>query len=246
MIPSNVRVYPTGAVARMMCERIASHSEKAMVARGRFSICLSGGTTPRATYELLATNEFTSMMDWSQTTIFFGDERCVPPNHRDSNYRMAKESLLGYVPVPVTNVHRIQGELPPQDAAEQYEQVLRAHFQKRLGLQKPRFDLLLLGIGTDGHTASLFPGTVALQEQQKWVTAYHVPKLDAWRVTLTYPALNSAANVLIWATGIEKADAVQKVFQGPKQPDVLPIQGIQPTEGTVNWILDEAAASKIK
>jgi 6-phosphogluconolactonase len=240
------RVYNnSGTLARAAAERIAQIAEHALSARGRFIVCLAGGSTPRATYEVLAAPEYGAMIDWTQTHVFFGDERCVPPTDRESNYRTARDTLLSHVPVSLGNVHRIHGEMEPPAAAEQYEREMREFFQKRLGQQKPRFDLLLLGMGTDGHTASLFPGTPILREKEKWVAAHRVEKLGAWRVSLTFPALNAAANVLILVTGKDKSETLYRVFKDPPRPDFLPVQGIQPEDGSLIWMLDEAANSKL-
>src|SRR5690606_983517 len=174
---------------------------------------------------------------------FWGDERTVPPDHPDSNYRMAKEALLDFVALPASNVHRISGELEPARAAAEYEQTLRSFFAKRAG--KTRFDLILLGMGDDGHTASLFPDTEALNETERLVVANHVPKLDTWRITLTAPIINDAAHVAFLVAGAGKAAVLKRVLQGPRQPHKLPSQLIQPVDGELVWLLDKAAASEL-
>lgn len=241
------RIYNnTGTLARAAAERIALIAEHALSARGRFTICLAGGSTPLSTYEILALPEYGSMIDWNQTHVFFGDERCVPPTDRESNYRAARETLLSHVPVPLGNIHRIHGEIDPSAAAENYEREMRDFFQKRLNQAKPRFDVVLLGMGADGHTASLFPGTPILREKEKWVAAHRVEKLGAWRVSMTFPALNAAANILVLVSGKDKAETLARVFNDPPRPDFLPVQGIKPEDGSLIWLLDEAAHSKLE
>ncbi|MBC7814247.1 MAG: 6-phosphogluconolactonase, partial [Burkholderiales bacterium] len=207
---AEIRVFAGGlTMMRAAAEYVVSVAEAAMSTRGHFSIALSGGATPKALYELLATDEFTRYIDWSFVRVFWGDERCVAPDHYDSNYRMAKDTLLEYVRIPVGNIYRIRGEYDPQTAADEYEKSLRSYFlrgTRPLSERQPRFDLVLLGIGEDGHTASLFPGTEALNEEVRWVSANYVEQLDTWRVTLTPSALNAAANVLFLVTGAKKAE----------------------------------------
>ena len=242
----DVRVYPnTGLLYRAVAERFVSISERALAARGRFVICLAGGSTPRGVYELLTTQEYTSQIDWNNAYIFWGDERSVPPESVDSNARMARETLLNHVPVPVNHIYRIHGELPPVQAAEQYDRTLRDFFRNRMSIDKPRFDLVLLGMGADGHTASLFPGTSALREQERWVVANHVPSLNTWRITLTASALNAAANILFLVAGAGKAAMVKSVLEGPDDPVSLPSQLIAPENGALIWMLDEPAAARL-
>ena len=204
-----------------------------------FSLFLSGGSTPKALYELLASPEYRDQLNWSKVGIYFGDERAVPPDHPDSNYLMAHQAMLSKLPMPEPNIHRMRGEIAPEAAAVEYGQMLKARFAER----KP--DLILLGMGDDGHTASLFPGTAALTEEHHRCVANFVPKMDTWRITLTYSFLNSAHHVLIMLAGAGKADRLKEVLEGPNDPHRLPIQGIHPEHGTVTWLLDEAAASKL-
>jgi 6-phosphogluconolactonase len=229
------------ALLRAVAERIVVLAKGMIAAQGQFSIGLSGGSTPRPLFELLATNEFASRLDWANIHVFWGDERAVPPDHADSNYRMTREALLDHVDLPETNIHRIRGEIDPVQAAAEYEQVLRVFFDQAAKL--PRFDLLLLGMGSDGHTASLFPGTDALREKTRWVRANYVPKLDAWRITLTLPAINAAAQVWFLVAGQSKAETLQAVLHGPRQPQIYPAQLVQPDEGELAWLVDAAAAS---
>lgn len=232
------------ALAQRAADQFAGLAEYAIRKRGRFVVALSGGSTPKAMNALLAAPPYAEQIDWSQVFVFWGDERCVPPEHTESNYRMARETLLQLVPVPDVNVHRIQGELAPERAARAYEDELRAFF----GAAAPRFDLLLLGLGDDGHTASLFPGTPGVHERQRWaVPVKHdsppLPLVD--RVTLTPPVLNAAANVTFLAAGAGKAERLQQVLRDPYNPDRLPAQVVRPKDGKLLWLVDEAAGSKI-
>ncbi|MCL4876744.1 MAG: 6-phosphogluconolactonase [Anaerolineae bacterium] len=216
---------------------------RAATQRGdRFSVALSGGSTPESLYALLATEAYASRVDWPMVHLFWGDERCVPPDHIDSNYRMAQHAFIKSVPIPVENVHRIPAERPPEEAARLYERELRQFFG---GMEWPRFDLILLGIGDDGHTASLFPHSPALQVTDQWVAENYIEKLDVWRVTLTAPAINAAANIAFMAIGEKKAGRIYEVTQGSYQPDSLPAQLIQPTNGKLVWLVDEAAGSLV-
>jgi 6-phosphogluconolactonase len=197
-------------------------------------VALAGGSTPTAMYRLLATPTYRERIDWPRVEIYFGDERCVPPDHADSNYRMARAALLDHVPLAAHHVHRIPGERHPTEAAVAYEQILR-----RVG-ERPRLDLVLLGMGADGHTASLFPGTPVLDERQALAAAVYVDKLDSWRVTLTAPLLSAAAHVLITVVGAEKADALALALAGPS--GAVPIQLVRAVEQ--RWLVDKAAAQK--
>lgn len=240
---AEVRVYAeASALARAAAENFVALSADAVRAHGRFAVALSGGSTPKTMYSLLATSEFAARLDWTRVHIFWGDERCVPPEHPDSNYRMAREALLDRVPIPAGNVYRIQGELEPADAADDYERALQAFFTRR----QPRLDLILLGMGEDGHTASLFPGTAVIHEQTRGVVAHYVEKLRAWRVTLTPVVINAAANVTFVVSGAGKAERLSQVLTGPYQPDVLPSQIVQPAEGRLLWLLDADAAVQLK
>jgi 6-phosphogluconolactonase len=229
-------------LADAAARHIVTQAEVAAAARGRFSLVLSGGSTPRLLHQRFASADLRDQVDWSAVHVFWGDERAVPPDHADSNYRMARETLLDHVPLPDANIHRIRAELLPVEAAAAYEAELRAFF---IGMDVPRFDLVLLGMGDDGHTASLFPGTAAIHEMQHWVAAYKVGKLGAWRITLTPPAINAAAQIVFLVAGANKADRLKQVLQGPKQPDQLPSQIVQPASGDLLWLVDEAAAAAL-
>jgi len=248
---AEIRTYPDAAsLARAAAEHFVTLTTAAIATHGQFVVVLSGGSTPRATYTLLASDEFAGRVDWPRVHIFWGDERCVPPDHPESNYRMARETLLDHVPLPTRNVHRLPDEMEPEQAAGEYERTLRSFFaQQPRGKETrddgptPRFDLVLLGMGEDGHTASLFHGTAALHEQTRWVVAHYVDKLSAWRVTLTPVAINAAAHVTFVVSGAGKAERLREVLDGPHQPDVLPAQIVRPTDGRLLWLADAAAAA---
>jgi len=237
MIQPEIRVFadPAG-VAREAASRVVKAAREAIDQHGRFSVVLSGGSTPRMLYELLASDEFRDQIDWTHTLVYFGDERTVPPDHPDSNYRLASESLLKRVPIPGDNVYRMRGEIDPEEAAMEYGQMLKEHFADA----GP--DLVLLGMGQDGHTASLFPYTPALKQTKHRCVANRIEKLNTTRITLTAPFINRSAQVLILVTGANKAARVAEVLEGPRDPDRLPIQLIQPASGRLTWLLDAAAA----
>ena len=203
----------------------------------RFSLVLSGGSTPQALYQQLASSPYANEVDWSRLHIFWGDERCVPPDHSQSNYRMACQALLEHVPLRPEHIHRMRGELPPEEAALAYAQVLDQFFGER----QLQFDLVLLGMGADGHTASLFPHSAALKETLRRVVANYAPSQASWRITLTISALNAARQVAFLVSGADKAETLQRVLEGPYQPDELPAQFIQPA----TWLVDAAAASRL-
>lgn len=229
-------------LARTAAEFFVTTARQAIEANGRFSVALSGGSTPESLHTLLATDTYAPRIDWANVHIFWGDERCVPPDNIDSNYRSANQMLLDSVPIPTENVHRMQGEIEPAQAAQSYEAELRAFFGDS---DLPRFDLIYLGLGADGHTASLFPHTDALQAEDQWVVPNYVEDIRAWRLTLTAPAINAAANVVFLVTGDRKAAILREVLQGEQQPDKLPAQMIQPTDGKLVWLLDESAAQML-
>jgi 6-phosphogluconolactonase len=238
-----IQVFETAEeVARAAALRFVELARAAVEAEGRFSVALAGGSTPKRTYQLLASDEFKDQVDWSKVHIFFGDERCVPPDHADSNYRMADEALLSRVPVPARNVHRIMGEGDAVANARLYEDELQTFFA---GESWPRFNLVLLGMGDDGHTASLFPGTPALAEQSAKVVAVWVERLNAYRITLSAPTINHAAHVIFLVTGAGKADRLTQIIHAAPDTPRLPAQLIQPENGTLEWFLDRAAAARL-
>ncbi|MEA2785717.1 MAG: 6-phosphogluconolactonase [Candidatus Eremiobacteraeota bacterium] len=203
-------------------------------------VALAGGSTPRAINALLTATPRRTQVDWNRVVFWFGDERCVPPDDAQSNYKMNRETLLDPLGIPPAHVHRMRGEDDPSAAAADYDVVL----QRELG-EHARLDLILLGMGPEGHTASLFPGTTAGIAHDKLCIAHYVPKLDTWRMTLTPHAINAAHNVAITAGGAEKADALREVLEGPKHPDVYPAQLIHPSRGELRWFVDAAASSKL-
>ena len=211
-------------------------------AQNPFSVALSGGNTPRRVYELLATDEFKSQVNWQFVHIFFGDERPVPAEDPASNYGMAAEALISRVPIPESNVHPISGAGDSQENSKSYERELKSYFA---GSTWPRFDLVLLGMGEDGHTASLFPGTEVISEKAAWVVANWVEKLNEFRITLTAPAINSAAQILFLVTGANKASRLVDVLKGAYQPNVLPAQLIKPDDGELIWMIDKSAAANL-
>lgn len=220
--------------------RFATIAEERIAEDRRFSVALSGGSTPNALYRLLTQPPYRDAIDWSRVHIFWGDERSVPPDSVESNYRMARETLLTRVSIPVDQIHRIQGEMNPEDAATRYEEALIRFFDLLPG-EVPEFDLILLGIGADGHTASLFPGTAALEETDRLVVANPVDTLETMRITFTIPVLTEAANVMVLAAGADKAAAVQRALEGPYEPFQTPAQLLRTAVGTVTWLLDKEA-----
>ncbi len=212
--------------------------------RGRFRLALAGGSTPRVLFQYLSQPTSILQIEWSAVQVYWGDERCVPPDQPDSNYLMAQQALLDHVPVPDGNIHRIFGELEPEIAASRYEDKLKKAF---LGAKIPRFDLILLGLGDDGHTASLFPGSPALQETDRWVVSveHHNPPLPlVARISLTLPVLNAAANVLFMVSGAAKAGILREVLLDDRRSNPLPAQLIDPSNGRLVWAVDRAAAGE--
>jgi 6-phosphogluconolactonase len=208
-------------------------------------VALAGGSTPRGLYRLLTRDPYRTQLSWNHLRIFWGDERTVPPDHQESNFRMAEEALLSHVPIPSNQVFRIEGELPAGEAAAKYEAVLREQFRLSSG-EVPRFDLIVLGMGPDGHTASLFPGTSAVAESQKLVAAPWVEKLHTHRVTLTPPVLNAAKHVIFLIGGVDKASALQAVLEGPADPARYPAQVVNPPAGHMVWLVNQDAAGLLK
>jgi 6-phosphogluconolactonase len=226
------------AVAREAADRIAHIAADEIARKGRFSIALAGGSTPRSTYELLSVEPHRSRIDWKKVGVYFGDERTVPPDHSDSNYHMARQALLERVPLPPSSIHRMRGEIDPEPAAIEYGRMLKETFGADGGI-----DLVLLGMGDDGHTASLFPHTAALAETKHRCVANHVEKLNTWRLTLTAPFINLSMHVLVLVTGAGKTERVHEVLEGEIDPQRLPIQLIDPVPpGKITWLLDAAAA----
>jgi 6-phosphogluconolactonase len=234
------------ALAWRAAQHLVELIEEAVAARGRARIAISGGTTPKATFKLLAdpAQPFVNHVPWEHLELFFVDERTVPPDHADSNYRMTREALLDHVAIKPENVHRMRGELEPEVAAAQYEFDLRRTFRLE-GAETPRFDVVTLGMGDDGHTASLFPHTHAIHEMGRLAVANQVPQKDTWRVTLTWPVINHAREVFFLIEGAAKAARLKEVFMGPKDVERLPSQLIWPASGILTLILDKAAAAEL-
>ena len=245
--PAAVRIFETSEeLAHAAAEECLRLALQAVGARGRFSIALAGGSTPKRLYALLASeeqNSFGKRFPWRETHFFWGDERPVPPDHADSNYRMAFETMLSKVPVSPAQLHRIEGEnTDASKAAEDYEQGLLQHFRPNRGVW-PQFDLALLGLGPDGHTASLFPDTEVLEEKARLAAAVWVSKFQASRITLAASLLNQAANILFLVSGKDKAEALRAVLHGEFQPRRYPAQLIRPVQGSLSWLADRDATS---
>jgi 6-phosphogluconolactonase len=240
----NILIYSDAeSLAQAAAAHFVEHAQRAIRLRGRFSVALAGGSTPRRTYALLAGDEGgAGRLDWSRIHFFWGDERCVPPDHPDSNYRMAREELLDRVPTPPANVHRIVGETHRERAADLYEQTLRSFFPS----PTTTFDLVWLGLGEDGHTASLFPGSPALEVADRWVAAveHHSPPAPLVdRITLTLAAINAAEQVTFLVSGAGKAGRLKQVLQEAQAS--LPAQRVRPTHGDLLWLVDSAAAGDL-
>ncbi len=234
------------ALALATADWIASAVEQAIAARGNARIAISGGKTPQRAFALLAdpAHPFRTRIDWSRLLLFWVDERCVPPTDSKSNFHMTDEALLSKVPLPKENIIRIEGELDPEEAAARYESALRTRFRME-GAELPRFDLIQLGLGDNGHTASLFPHSEALDSMMRLAVSAHVEAEVPWRVSLTWPVINHAAQVIFQIQDASKAEVLHRVMQGPYQPDVLPAQLIRPESGELTLLLDAAAAAQL-
>ena len=241
------RVSPTAEdLAAAAAEFFAVVVSAAVAARGVARVALAGGTTPKRMFALLADRSapYFAQVPWERLQIFWVDERCVPPTDAESNYRMTEEALLSHVPVAAAQIHRIEGELDPEVAAARYEAAIRAAFRLE-GAQTPAFDLVLLGLGEDGHTASLFPHTEALNELGRIAVANHVPQKETWRITLTWPVINRGREVAFLIEGAAKAQVVRDVFLGAYDPEAKPAQLVRPASGRLTLLLDAAAAEKL-
>jgi 6-phosphogluconolactonase len=232
------------ALARLAAQYLAEKCAAAANQRGRARIAISGGSTPKAAFGLLGdpAQPWRKQMPWDKLDLWWVDERCVPPDDKDSNYRMTREALLDKVPLKPEQIHRMEGELNPADASVRYEMELRNGFGLK-NTDRPRFDLVQLGMGPDGHTASLFPHTAALHETSRLVTANHVAQKDSWRITLTWPVINNAAEVFFLIGGQDKAQILKEVLTGPLETERLPSQLIVPAGGILTLLLDKAAAA---
>lgn len=228
------------SVAIAAAEFITEKIETVLKTRDRFTIALSGGSTPKRLHQLLAEAPYRNRIDWTRLHIFWGDERYVPLEDERNNAKMAYDTLLNKVPVPAEQIHIMRTDLPdPEESARQYEAILHTYFDG----EENSFDLLLLGMGDDGHTLSLFPGTEVIHETGKWCTAFFLKQQEMFRVTLTRTIANQSACILFLTTGKAKAPALKEVLEGPPNINIYPSQVIQPVNGTTHWIVDEAAAS---
>jgi 6-phosphogluconolactonase len=237
-----IRVLPDpAALADAAARHIVEQAQAAIDARGSFSIALSGGSTPRELHLRLARPPLSEQVDWARVHVWFGDERCVPPEDPQSNYRMADETLLTRVGIPREQVHRMRGELPPAEAAEAYSRELREFFKD----EAPRLDTILLGMGDNGHTASLLPGLTAVHEQERWVMAEYVGEVSMWRITLTPLVLNLGREDIFLVAGGGKAAMLKQVLEGAYAPDEKPAQIVRPSPGEVLWMVDSAAAAQL-
>ncbi|MCX7600296.1 MAG: 6-phosphogluconolactonase [Armatimonadetes bacterium] len=241
-----IRVYADAAeLAAAGAELVAGLAREAQAERGRCTLVLAGGSTPAALYRQLAHEPLSGDLDWTRMFLFWGDERCVSPDDARSNFRMVCENLLRRVEVPHGNIFRIPCELSPDAAAAWYEETLRGFFagvQGAGGDITPAFDVVLLGLGDDGHVASIFPNTAAISEPNRWVLPIYVEKLDAWRVTLTPAAFKAARNVIFYVSGLAKSRAVREALEGTHDPQQRPAQAVRPENGKIYWLLDAQAA----
>lgn len=230
-------------LAQQAADSFASCARAAQQERGRFITALAGGSTPRNLYRILAEPRPSDPVPWPATHIVWGDERCLPPENPRSNYHLADTALLRHVPIPAAQIHRVRGELAPVEAARAYEHELRQLLDPDADAL---IDLVLLGLGEDGHTASIFPGTAAVNDDRNWVVAHKIPTVEVspWRITLTPVLLNRARRVLFLVSGQRKAAVLQRVLQGDHQPDHLPAQAVRP-RGDITWLVDRAAASAL-
>jgi 6-phosphogluconolactonase len=240
-------VEPTpAALASRAAQYFVEMAEEAVIARGRARIAISGGSTPKAAFQLMgdAHQPWRARMPWDQLDLYWVDERCVPPDDQESNFRMTREALLDHAPLLPEQIHRMEGELDPEAAAARYESGLRNGFRLE-GAEAPRFDLVQLGMGPDGHTASLFPHTEALNEMMRLTVANHVPQMNSWRITLTWPVINNARSVFFLIGGADKAGVLKEVLTGARDTERLPSQLIWPSSGILTVILDKSAASQL-
>lgn len=239
MTDEMLRIYPSVSDLQTACAEQVAQALKPTTEGQMVTIALSGGSTPRRMHEILAEHPH---VDWSKVHVFWGDERTVPQDHEESNFRMAKESLLDRVSIPDDQIHRMAGEKDPDAAAQEYERTISQVFGVSPP-EMPRFDIILLGMGADGHTASLFPGTQALKERDRYVVANHVPQQNTDRLTLTFPVLNAAKLVIFMVAGADKADAIKRCLR--EAGDAPPASQVQPTDGECRWLLDAEAAARL-
>lgn len=242
-----IRRYPDAeGVSRAAAQDLVEVARDAIAARGRFCVALSGGSTPRRMYEILSEAPRWARLEWDRVEFFWGDERAVPPDHPDSNYGAAASALLRKLDIPPERIHRILGELPDvEEAGARYQEELARVFAAPVDGLPPIFDLVLLGMGPDGHTASLFPYSQPLTERRRWVVGHQVARLGKGRITMTPPILNRAAEVRLLVTGADKAGVLREALLGPREPERLPVQLVTPEAGRLVWMLDRAAAAEL-
>jgi len=228
------------ALAIGAAEFICDRAQDSFARSGSFSLVLSGGSTPANTYQQLVTISQQRKLDWSSVQVYWGDERCVPPDHDQSNFRMTQQVLLNHIEIPEANLHRMACEADPEIGAEKYAELLREQFVDQVF---PRFDLILLGLGKDGHTASLFPNADILAEEQRWTAPVYVPHLDSWRISLTLPAINAARHAAFLVSGRGKASILKEVFENPTSN--YPVQRVTP-QGELTWFIDHDAGQLLK
>jgi 6-phosphogluconolactonase len=239
---NKVRVFRTiEAMNESAAQLLVNLAEKSVTTRGRFVLCLSGGNTPNGLYTLLSMKPFRNLVPWKNTFVFWSDERCVPADDNRNNAYMATSVFLSKIDLPSSNIFPVPVNLPPADAARKYEETLKAFF----GKEDPRFDLILLGLGDNGHTASLFPGTEVLREKSHWVKEVYVEELKMYRITMTALLINKVRHILFLVQGKEKSCILKKVFAPPSQPEKYPVQLIRPELGEVYWFVDDKAASQL-
>ncbi|GGK72699.1 6-phosphogluconolactonase [Rufibacter glacialis] len=235
-----IQVYKTTEeLSKAAADLFVQAAQEAVQANGRFTVALTGGSSPEQLYRMLAQPPYRDLVPWQQTFVFWGDERWVNLEDDRSNAKMAFTTLLHHVPVPQEQVFPMWGEGEPEEFAIDYEKKLQSHFAN----MPAQFDLVLLGMGDDGHTASLFPGTPVLKERERWVQAYYLEPQSMYRITLTAPCLNQARKIVFMTYGEKKAKALQEVLQGEHNPETYPAQLIQPQQGETVWLVDEAATS---
>jgi 6-phosphogluconolactonase len=235
---NTLKVFETSELmSEAVAEFIVTLARESIAARNRFVIALSGGNTPNTVYSLLSSTSFKDKIEWKNTFVFWGDERCVPIDDERNNSHQARILLIDKIEIPSANIHPVPVYLEPTEAAKRYEEILRVFFDN----EEPLFDLILLGLGENGHTASLFPGTSAIHESQRWVKEVYVAEQKEWRITMTTPLINEAANIAFLVSGQEKAKILKAILNGPYQPDLYPAQLIRPTHGLLYWFADKSA-----
>jgi 6-phosphogluconolactonase len=241
----DVTIFPDGGqLSVAAAEYIVRVAQESIAAHGRFTLALSGGSTPRKLYAMLADEPYRGQIDWALVEIFWSDERCVPADDAESNYHLAQEVMLSKLPIAASQIHRVPADEPDREAASL---AYTKEMQRVFGTDGiPQFDLIQLGMGPEGHTASLFPHQASLTEQQRLIMSVTVPKPPPPRLTFTPPLLNAAIHILFLVTGPDKSEAVQAVLEGPKQPEEYPAQIVQPSDGEVTWMLDKAAAALLR